>query len=122
MARLRISHPARLDLEHILVVSPERWGDLGAARYRALLSAALRAIASAPDGPITRDRSRLFPGIRSLHVRHVRRDHGVRDPGHVIYYRVRRDAAIEIVRVLHERMDPSHNLEAAGPRRRRRPR
>jgi toxin ParE1/3/4 len=106
---------------HILVVGPERWGDLGAARYRALLSAALRAIASAPDGPITRDRSRLLPGIRSLHVRHVRH-HGVRDPAHVIYYRVRRDAAIEIVRVLHERIDPTHNLEAAGPRRRRRPR
>jgi len=119
MRRLRISHPARLDLEHVLAISVERWGDVGAARYRALLSAALHAIASAPDGPTTRDRGRVLPGIRSLHVRHVRREHGVREPVHIIYYRARGTALVEVVRVLHERMDPAQHLEAAMPRPRR---
>jgi toxin ParE1/3/4 len=35
----------------------------------------------------------------------------VRRPVHVIYYRLARDGVIEIVRVLHERMEPSRHLD-----------
>ena len=42
---LRISGPARGDLEHILATSLERWGEAGRARYAALLTTAMRAIA-----------------------------------------------------------------------------
>ncbi|HMG56914.1 MAG TPA: type II toxin-antitoxin system RelE/ParE family toxin [Kofleriaceae bacterium] len=120
MAWLRVSRVARADLEHILAVSLERWGDDGAARYRALLAAALRAIATAPDGPTTRDRSRVLPGIRSFHLRHARADHEVRDPVHVVYYRLAQAGSLEVVRVLHERMDPALHLEAVARRRRAR--
>lgn len=116
MARFRISHPARTDLENIFAVSLERWGDEGKARYLALLAAAFRAIASDPEGPTTRDRSALLPGIRSFHVRHARRDHGVREPVHVVYYRTASVPSIQIVRVLHERMDPIMHLDTT-PRR-----
>jgi toxin ParE1/3/4 len=37
----------------------------------------------------------------------------VRKPVHVLYYRVAADGVIEIVRVLHERMDPGRHL--GGP-------
>jgi hypothetical protein len=37
VGRLRISHPAQADLEAILAVSLERWGDDGLARYGALI-------------------------------------------------------------------------------------
>lgn len=117
MAGFRISGPARADLEHILAVSLERWGEDGQARYRGLLEAALRAIASDPEGPVTRDRGLLGAGLRSFHLRHTRRAHGVHEPVHIIYYRLMRSASIEVVRVLHERMDPTAHLDAVTQRR-----
>ena len=35
----------------------------------------------------------------------------VRRPVHVLYYRVAKKGVIEIVRVLHERMEPSRHLD-----------
>jgi toxin ParE1/3/4 len=119
MVRLRISGPAREDLEHILATSLERWGKAGRARYAALLAAAMRAIAHDPEGSTTRTRAELLPGVRSLHIRHARGARGVKDPVHVIFYRVT-DERIEVVRVLHERMEPSLHVERPRTGRRRR--
>lgn len=116
MAGFRVSRPARADLEHILEISLERWGENGQARYRELLEAALRMIASDPEGPMTRDRDLLGIGLRSLHTRHAPHAHGVQDPVHVIYYRRTRSALVAVVRILHERMDPMMHLDAATQR------
>jgi toxin ParE1/3/4 len=35
----------------------------------------------------------------------------VRRPVHVLYYRIAQEGVIEIVRVLHEKMDPSRHLD-----------
>jgi plasmid stabilization system protein ParE len=54
-----------------------------------------------------------LPGIRSLHLRHVRAENAdaiVAKPVHVLYYRVVEPGVIEIVRVLHERMEPSLHI------------
>lgn len=117
MKQLRVSAPARQELAAVLDTSGERWGEDGRLRYKALLDAAVRAIAEAPDGPLVRDRSELGPGFRSLHVRHVRRGRGVRTPVHVIYFRVTGDV-IDVLAVLHERMNAREQL--AGPRGRQR--
>lgn len=106
MARFRISRLARDDLQRILTTSADRWGAAGRARYAALFAAAIRAIARAPEGSATRDRAELSAGVRSLHIRQVHAAHGVKEPVHVIFYRVDADV-IEVVRVLHERMEPA---------------
>ena len=80
MARFRISGPAREDLERILAVSLERWGEAGRARYEALLAAAMRAIVRAPEGRATRLRGEIAPGIRSFHIRHTRGARSVKGP------------------------------------------
>lgn len=108
MARLRVSAPARADLTGILETSLDRWGEAGRRRYAALLAAALRSIANDPEGPRTKNRSRLLRGLRSLHLRLVRAGHGVKLPVHVVYFRIRPEH-VEILRVLHERMDPGHH-------------
>ena len=114
MARFRLSRFAEADLVRILATSEERWGADGRRRYAAILAAAMRNAAADPQGPITRARNDLFPGIRSSHVRHARGhdpDVKVRRPVHILYYRVVAPDVIEIGRVLHERMDPSqHDL------------
>jgi toxin ParE1/3/4 len=82
-------------------------------RYRGLLTAALRRIAADPQGLLTVDRSELFIGLRSLHVRHSRtesREALVSNPVHVVFYRVVKPGFIEVVRVLHDRMEPSRHI------------
>ena len=112
MARFRLSRLAEADLAHILATSAERWGTQGRRRYAAIIAAAMRRVAADPEGPATRDRAELSPGIRSFHLRHARGDDPeakVRRPAHVLYYRAVAPGLIEIVRVLHERMEPSRH-------------
>ena len=114
MARFRLSRPAQLDLADILTTSAERWGPQGRRRYVALLAAALRKIAADPEGPLTQTRNELLPGLRSFHIRHARTDAPegkVKRPVHVLYYRTVQPGLIDIVRVLHERMEPALHFE-----------
>jgi toxin ParE1/3/4 len=116
MARFRLSRPARADLAHILATSADRWGIEGRHRYVAILATAMRKAAADPGGPVTRDRADLLPGIRSFHLRHARNDETeakVARPVHILYYRSIQPGLIEIVRVLHERMEPSLHMGAA---------
>jgi toxin ParE1/3/4 len=115
MARFLISRPAQADLTQILASSAERWGIEARRRYAALLAAAMRRVAAEPESTTTKDRAELSRGIRSFHLRHVRIDKPeakVRRPVHVLYYRVVRLGLVEIVRVLHERIEPSRYIDA----------
>jgi len=114
MARFRLARPAQVDLVNILATSAERWGTEGRQRYAAVLAAAMRQVADQPEGPVTKKRPELRSGIRSFHVRHTRRsaeDARVKRPVHILYDRVAQEGVIEIVRVLHERMEPSRHLD-----------
>ena len=113
MARYRLSDPAKSDIAAILKTSEERLGAQARMRYRALLSAALRRIAADPEGASTRPRADLLPGLRSFHLRHSRsesREAPVASSVHVIFYRAMQPEAVEIVRVLHERMEPARHI------------
>jgi toxin ParE1/3/4 len=113
MALFRLSAPARVDLASILASSVERWGIEGKRRYAAILSAAMRKVAADPMGRLTRDRADLLPGVRSFHIRYARsdeRESKVKRPVHVLYYRPIHPGLTEIIRVLHERMEPSRHI------------
>lgn len=113
MARFHLSGPAQADLQNILAISGERHGVDGRRRYAALVAAALREVASNSTGPLTRDRGDLFAGVRSFHIRYARGDvpgEKVARPVHIIYYRATQPGVIEIIRVLHERMEPALHI------------
>jgi toxin ParE1/3/4 len=113
MARFRLSRPAQADLAQILATSAEHWGIDGRRRYAAMLAAAMRKVAAEPEGRSTQDRSKVLPGIRSIHLRHAHTGGSatrVKRPVHILYYRVIRPGLVEIVRVLHERMEPTRHL------------
>src|SRR5262245_45448621 len=114
MPRVRISRPAHDDLARILATSLDRWGEAGRARYADLFAAAMRVIARTPEGPGTRERPELSPGVRSFHIRHARGARGGKEPVHVIFYRAS-ETLIEVVRVLHERMEPSRHVKRHRP-------
>ncbi len=117
MARFRLSRLATVDLAQILLTSEARWGTEGRRRYATIIAAAMRKVAADPEGPATRNRAEVFSGVRSFHVRHARGDDPeakVRRPEHILYYRAAAPDVIEIVRVLHERMEPGRHVGAAS--------
>jgi toxin ParE1/3/4 len=99
MARFRLARPAEHDLAKVLATSAERWGTDGRRNCAAVLAAAMRQVADEPRGPLTRNRTGSADAAK------------VRKPVHVLYYRVAPGGVIEIVRVLHERMDPRRHLD-----------
>jgi toxin ParE1/3/4 len=108
MARYRLSEPAKADIAAVLRTSEELHGKQARTRYRACLTAAMRRVAADPEGRSTADRGELNPGIRSFHIRHSRtesREAPVANPTHVLFYRMTK-SGVEIVRVLHDRMEP----------------
>lgn len=113
MARYRLSEPAKADIASILRKSEELHGKEARIRYRACLTAAMRRVAADPEGRSTVDRGELDPGIRSFHIR-LSRDESpqapVANPVHVLFYRVISPVVVEIVRVLHERMEPRQHI------------
>jgi toxin ParE1/3/4 len=120
MARYRLTRSARRDIDSILRTSEKRHGREARIRYAALLLAAMRRVAEDPQGRSTSDRSELRPGIRSFHIRHSRdesREAPVANPVHVIFYRAERPGLVEIVRVLHDRMEPIRHIETPQQRR-----
>jgi toxin ParE1/3/4 len=114
MPRYRLSDPAKADIAALLRTSDRMHGAEARIRYRALLTAAMRRIATQPQGLSTVDRNDLFAGVRSFHIRNSRaesREAPVGDPVHVIFYRAVEPGLIEIVRVLHQRMQPDRHID-----------
>lgn len=117
MPRYRISELAKADIAAILRRSEELHGREASVRYRACLIVAMRRVAAQPHGHATIDHAEIVADVRSFHVRHSRNDSRevpVANPVHVIFYRVAQPGMIEIVRVLHERMEPTRHI---GPMR-----
>jgi toxin ParE1/3/4 len=113
MARYRLSGPAKADIAQALRTSEIRHRVDARVRYRGLLAAALRRIAADSHGRSTSDRSELLAGLRSFHIRHGRNDSleaPMGAPVLVIFYRAIEPGLVEIVRVLHERMEPSGHV------------
>ncbi|KTT49729.1 hypothetical protein SB11R_10395 [Pseudomonas oryzihabitans] len=112
--KYRISAEARQDLADILVYSAQQFGPAARKRYQSLLVSSFSLIAAEPYSPITRARDELHEGLRSLHLAHTQRgipaDQRVGQPRHVVFYRIAAEDVIEIVRLLHEVMEPKEHL------------
>ena len=84
------------DLVGIWLYSFEQWGTEQADLYLDALDEGISLLRANPQ--LGTDASHLKSGCRRLHVRH-----------HLVYYRLQLPR-IEIVRVLHESMDPDLHL------------
>lgn len=103
--RVRLGVIADDDLDAILAVSAARFGPAQAEAYSELIARALAALASGPNpfGYIRRDD--IASGFRTYHV--SRRGRRAR---HLLVYRVTGPNLIEVVRILHDRMDVGRHL------------
>lgn len=98
MSRYVLSPAARADLEQIWDYSSERWdGDQAEEYLREVQRAIERVVAN--------------PRIRRAcdEVRTGYRKHAV--GSHTLYYRIAGDDVIDVVRILHQRMDADRHLD-----------
>ena len=110
--RLILSPAARQDLREVLRWSLDRFGDGASARYRALLTRALRDIEADPLRPGSRIRPELYDGARTYHLALSRsRVDGARvgRPRHFVLYRVGL-GGIEVARILHDSRDLARHV------------
>lgn len=91
-----LSPLARADLDQIWEYTSKRWDDDQAETYLRMMQAAIDAVAANPK------LGRLYDEVRAGYRRH-------RAGSHLILYR-EVTGAIDIVRVLHERMDIGSHL------------
>ncbi len=94
--RYRLSPGARADLEDIWRYTAERWSIEQADRYHNALIDDIESLVGTAHRGIAIDHIR--PGYHRLAIR-----------SHVAFYR-QTESAIEIVRILHQRMDFSRHL------------
>ncbi len=102
----RFAGRAESRIDEVVLESAQRWGIETAACYNRLIFAAIEAIGDSPAMP----GSRPVPGaqnVRALHLRSAQhlvvREHRVRDPRHLMLYRVDPDNVVEILGIVHDR-------------------
>lgn len=96
MSEFRLSPAARRDVSAIWDYTVENWGVRQAETYLRELQGAMGRIARDPSRG--RDRSAIRSGYRSY-----------LSGSHVIFYRIGA-GGIDVMRILHERMDPARHL------------
>lgn len=96
MAGYTLTPRARRDLDSIAAYSIREWGREQAARYVRDLRAAIEMVAANPLRG--RNREELRPGYFSM-------SRG----SHIVFYR-RMPDGIDVVRILHQRMEPERHL------------
>jgi len=107
--RVRLGAAAELDFANILTWTAENFGAGQSRIYRDTLVQAIGELADGPDVAGSRARDGIMPGLHTLHVaRHGRRG------SHFLMYRAAPERTIEIVRILHDRMDLQRHVPFAG--------
>jgi len=95
--KYKISSKARLDLIGIWEFTSENWSVQQADRYYQIIIDKITGICSNPD--IGKKYNDLRKGY-----------HGVLVKSHIIFYRIAEPNSIEIIRILHQRMDYKNRL------------
>lgn len=106
--RVRFGAAAELDFANIIKWTAENFGARQSRVYRDTLVQAIGELANGPDVAGSKARGDIMSGLRMRHIgRHGRRG------SHFLMYRVTAGTMIEIVRILHERMDFQRHLPTA---------
>lgn len=97
MSRYLLSPAARADLEAIWEYTCEQWDDQQAEVYLRVLQHAIERAAADPR--VGRAVDEIRPGYRKLAA-----------GSHLLFYRLTSEGVVDIVRVLHQRMDADRHL------------
>jgi toxin ParE1/3/4 len=106
---------ARSDIVSILAWTEETFGPQTLKRYAKLIATAIEQIAENPERAGSSERPEIAEHCRTYHLYFSRKSAGragdrVRQPRHLLLYRVTPSNIVEIGRVLHDSMDLHANL------------
>lgn len=115
MYHLRLTGPASRDIVDILDHSLDHFGDAARKRYETLIEAGLRDLAADPFRAGSKPRPEHGPRTRSYHLLHSRKKARitsgiVQAPRHLIFYHIIDGEIVEVIRLLHDAMEPRHHL------------
>jgi len=103
--RVRLGAAAELDFANILKWTTENFGERQSRAYRNAIVQTIGELADGANVAGSKTRDEIMPGLRTLHVaRQGRRG------SHFLIYRVTPKSTIEIVRILHDRMDLQRHI------------
>jgi toxin ParE1/3/4 len=106
--RVRLGAATELDFANILKWTTENFGARQSRVYRDTLVHAIGELADGPNVAGSKARDEIMSGLRTLHI--ARRG---RRGSHFLMYRVVPKSTIEIVRILHDRMDLQRHVPSA---------
>ena len=106
--RLRLGAAAEVDFANILRWTTENFGERQSRIYQDTLLGAISELADGPAVVGSKARDEIMSGLRTLHV--ARRG---RRGSHFLMYRAAPNSTIEIVRILHDRMDLQRHVPPA---------
>ena len=106
--RVRLGAAAEVDFANILKWTTENFGARQSRVNRDILVQAIGELAEGPHVAGSKARDEIMAGLRTLHV--ARRD---RRGSHFLMYRAAPNSTVEIVRILHDRMDLGRHLPSA---------
>src|SRR5262249_43205766 len=98
--RVRLGATAELDFANILKWTVENFGARQAHIYRDTLIQAIGELSDGPEFVGSKARDHIMPGLRTVHV--ARRG---RRGSHLLLYRAIQGRVIEVIRILHDKMD-----------------
>ena len=93
MAKYRLTNKATEDLDNIWNYTFDEWSERQADEYYTMLIASCEQIAANPN-LFGKRYDEIFDGLR-----------GFKSGKHLLFYRIVNDGDVEIIRILHERMD-----------------
>ena len=103
--RVRLGSAAEVDFANILKWTTENFGARQARLYRDTLVRAIGELAKGPEVAGSKSREEIAPGVRTLHIAR-----GGRRGSHFLMCRMGPETTIEIVRILHDRMDLQRHI------------
>jgi toxin ParE1/3/4 len=106
--RVRLGVAAEVDFANILKWTTENFGARQSRIYRDTLVQAIGELADGPNVAGSKARDEIMAGLRTLHV--ARRG---RRGSHFLMYRAAPKSTIEIVRILHDRMELWRHVPSA---------
>ena len=98
MAKFKLTNYAIKDLSDIWNYTFDNWSESQADKYYKLILNACAAIANRPQQGKVYDE--IYTGLK-----------GKKISKHIIFYRIMEDKSVEIIRILHERMDLKNRLK-----------
>lgn len=97
MSGYRLTPAAQRDISSIWDFTTDRWGVNQAETYVTEIRDAIERIAARPD------RGRACDEVREGYLRYA-------VGSHLIFYRERSRGGVDVIRILHQRMDPTRHL------------